>query len=275
MVAVEGVHGGEREWLKERETGSALFLDDLSNTLISTSLTFTSSSSSSSFSSFNFFYCDYYCINLLTSFIQLRSPKNKRIEEIVETSVETIIPKQQEDNSSREPSPVILRSRPLIQTAEKRAHRRSSSMPNFPASFVPPPQEANPTSPTKQMKDPFRDQPSPGPPAEGLGLRKDRYGSLRSLTGRPRRPAMWDEKKDDADADPQDHFRSRSLTVQSSSFMKRGKRTDMRCNSTETLRPRKQSFTEGAVEFSRFAPFFSSSFLPLFSSLTISLLPSS
>ena len=163
---------------------------------------------------------------------------------------------------------MVMRPKPLIQTAEKRAHRRSSSMPNFPASIVQPlPQKAaSPPLPTKKdfsQKEPM----SPVTSGHGFGPRKDRYGSLRSLTGRPRRPMLWgDDKRDEIEQDPQDHFRSRSLTVQSSSLMKKGKRTDARCLSTESLRPRKQSFTEGSVEFSRspcrFSFFFLSFFFP-------------
>ena len=78
----------------------------------------------------------------------------------------------------------------------------------------------------------------------------DKYGSLRSLKGKARKPSTWDPKKEE-DKD-EEHLRSRSLTFQSGGFMRMmNRRTDSSRSISESLRPRKASFTENSVQVSR------------------------
>jgi len=159
------------------------------------------------------------------------------------------------DETSGADPPVVLRPRVLM-TPEKKAHRRSSSMPTYTKGNFDPDvafgSQASKEAPVKTSI-----------PEEVFGERTtpDRYGTLRSLKGKSRKPATWEPKKEE-ERDGE-HLRSRSLTVQSSSFMRMmHRRTESsRSITTEQVRPRKASFTESSVQISKYLPFFLHSFV--------------
>jgi len=152
--------------------------------------------------------------------------------------------------ASEEPridSPVVLRPKVLM-TPEKRAHRRSSSMPTFTKGNFDPDVAFGPQS--------SKEAPAKTSiPGEVFGERtiSDKYGSLTTMKGKARKPSTWESRREEEQRETE-HTRSRSLTAQSSGFLRmmNNKRADSRSMSVEQVRPRKASFTESPVQISKY-----------------------